>query len=320
MKTNMNKKLEVRSEKLETNGSAALPYSSNSYLLTPQCSANSYLLTPQCSAKSVKEVYPARAGMDSPVVRRPLFVARCSLFVERQRRRAAFSLAEILIAIFVLSIGLIMIAAVFPVAAKWTAEDAQTSVAQVIAKNAVAQIEAQYAGSPANIPATVLGGTNGYGPFVYSFGNAQPFQFGTHQAVTATNYAPFPLDPAPAAPTPAPVPPPGSYYWSALMLPAASTYAGSSGVYPGAQNKGIYTLYIFVFNKGDTNNVFPTPPPPLHRFRPGPDGRPSGRLPRVLLPSDLRGVHGQHCHGIAHRAAHANWVTRRRRYNWPGIS
>ena len=221
-------------------------------------SSNSYLLPPQYSAKSVKEVYPARAGMDSPVVRRPLFVDRCSLFVERQRR-AAFSLAEILIAIFVLSIGLIMIAAVFPVAAKWTAQDAQTSVAQVIAKNAVAQIQAQYSANPANIPAAVLGGTNGYGPFDYSFGTAQPYPFGTAQSYsTSANFAPSALNPAPASPTPAPVPPPGSYYWSAVMLPAASTYAGSSGVYPGAQNNGVYTLYVFVFNKGDQTNTFGT--------------------------------------------------------------
>ena len=171
-------------------------------------------------------------------------------------RRAAFSLAEILIAIFVLSIGLIMIASVFPVAAKWTAEDAQTSVAQVIAKNAVAQIRTQYLAGGLPLNATAAQPLVGYGPFVYSFGNAHPYQFGTHQAVTGTNYAPFAIDPAPAAPTPAPAAPPGNYYWSAVIVPAAGGYAGMA---PSAQLGNVYTVYVFVFSKGDQTNTFAAP-------------------------------------------------------------
>ena len=198
----------------------------------------------------------------------------CSLIIERPRRvasrpvtcnpspvtssrAAAFSLAEILIAIFVLSIGLIMIAAVFPVAAKWTAEDAQTSVAQVIAKNAVEQIKLQIlAGSlPLNSPPTAP--LVGYGPFAYSFGTAQPLPFGTAQSYSASaNFAPFALDPAPVSPTPAPVPPPGSYYWSAVIVPASSGYAG---VFPNAQLNSAYTVYVFVFSKGDASSTFPAP-------------------------------------------------------------
>ena len=176
----------------------------------------------------------------------PLLVARCSLLVERRpRRRAAFSLAEILIAIFVLSIGLIMVAAVFPIAAKWTAEDAQSTIAQVIAKDAVAQIKAQYDANPTGFPATVLAGTDGYGPFCYNFGNASPY--------------PNNANPAPTPDT-STTPPPGSYYWSAYIIPA-TTPAGSSGIYApagggGTQGSNLYTIYIFVFNKGDLNNTF----------------------------------------------------------------
>lgn len=179
-------------------------------------------------------------------------------------RRAAFSLAEILIAIFVLSIGLIMIASVFPVAAKWTAQDAQTSIAQVIAKNAVAQIRAQLAAGTGAFPAAALNSPTapqpftGYGPFAYQFGTAQPYPFGSAQAYSGSaNFAPSPLDPAPAAPTPAPVPPPGSYYWSAVLVPAASGYAGVSPY--TTQLGGIFTVYVFVFNKGDDTNVFSAP-------------------------------------------------------------
>ena len=177
-------------------------------------------------------------------------------------RRAAFSLAEILIAIFVLSIGLIMIAAVFPVAAKWTAQDAQTSVAQVIAKNAVAQIQAQFGAG--NLPAGVLNSPTaaqpftGFGPFAYQFGTAQPYPFGTAQAYSNTaNFAPSPLDPSPTSPTPAPVPPPGSYYWSAVLVPAASGYAGVSP--SSGQMNNVFTVYVFVFNKGQDANVFSAP-------------------------------------------------------------
>ncbi len=198
--------------------SAAAPYSSNSYLLTPNSS---------------------RQQPRSPVT--------CNLcpVTSSRRRRAAFSLAEILIAIFVLSIGLIMIAAVFPVAAKWTAQDAQTSVAQVIAKNAVAQIQAQ--GLIGLVP------SGGFlGPYCYDFGSPSPYP--------NANPAPIPF----AFTTP----PQGSYYWSALILPATyttGTYgpstAGSSGTFPGMQANQ-YTIFVFVFNKGDASNLFATPKPP----------------------------------------------------------
>lgn len=158
-------------------------------------------------------------------------------------RRAAFSLAEILIAIFVLSIGLIMIASVFPVAAKWTAEDAETSVGQVIAKNAVAQIQAQ-----GLIPLYLSAG-GAIGPYCYSFGNSSPYP--------NTNPAPYPV----ALSTP----PAGEYYWSAYVVPSGiavgASSAGSGGVYPGTQGN-MYTIYVFVFNKGGLSNTFPTPKAP----------------------------------------------------------
>jgi type II secretory pathway pseudopilin PulG len=159
----------------------------------------------------------------------------------RHSRAAAFSLVEILVAIFVLSIGLIMIAGVFPVAVKWTADDAQTSIAQVIAKNAVATIETQYASPSGTFPVAALNLTatppnyTGYGPFCYNFGNSSPYPN---------------ANPAPAAPGSIP---PGVYYWSALILPASSGYAG---ITPGPQTSNLYTIYVFVFNKGDINNTF----------------------------------------------------------------
>jgi|GEM_PF-1881594 len=208
MKTNMNKKLEVRSEKLETN-----------VLIHDQCSL---IIERQRRARNLSPVTSSR------------------------QRRAAFSLAEILIAIFVLSIGLIMIAAVFPVAVKWTAQDAETSIAQVIAKNAVATLQAQYSPyfySNSNVPYAI-------GPFVYSFGSSQPYP-------AFANLAPYPTGPANLA-----TPPVGQYYWTAVVCPAASTLSGTSGIPSGAgPANGIFTVAIFVFSKGDANDTFPTTAP-----------------------------------------------------------
>jgi hypothetical protein len=190
--------------------SAALPYSPNSSL------------PPQRSASVTCNLSPVTSS-------RP--------------RRAAFSLAEILIAIFVLSIGLIMIAAVFPVAAKWTAQDAQTSIAQVIAKNAVATLQAQYSSylsSKSTVPYAI-------GPFAYSFGSSQPYP-------APGNLAPYPTGPANLA-----TPPVGQYYWTAIICPAATTVSGTSGISSGAgPANGIFTVAIFVFSKGDANDTFPT--------------------------------------------------------------
>ena len=173
-------------------------------------------------------------------------------------RRAAFSLAEILIAIFVLSIGLIMIASVFPVAAKWTAQDAETSVAQVIAKNAVNILKTQYPtyfSASYAVPVTNAGGQTLYyvpycvGPFSYSFGSSQPYP-------SVGNTAPFPRGIA-NAPNPSPPQPPGQYYWTAAIAPAVNTTAGTSGIPSGfGPSNGVYSVAIFVFSKGDTNSNF----------------------------------------------------------------
>ena len=158
-------------------------------------------------------------------------------------RRAAFSLAEILIAIFVLSIGLIMIASVFPVAAKWTAEDAETSVGQVIAKNAVATLRTQfpqYFNNNSTVPYAV-------GPFAYSFGTSQPFP-------ASGDIAPYPTGPVNLA-----TPPTSQYYWTAVVCPATTTISGTSGLPAGAgPANGIFTVAIFVFSKGDVHATFPT--------------------------------------------------------------
>ena len=109
MKTNMNKKLKVRSEKLETNESAALPYSSNSYLLTPnfpigrshryrdfRIHASTWLLRP----------LPVPCNL-SPVTSLP-----------RQRRAAGFTLIEMLVALSILIILMAAVGEIFNLAGR----------------------------------------------------------------------------------------------------------------------------------------------------------------------------------------------------------
>ena len=63
---------------------------------------------------------------------------------QRFRNRPGFSLLEVLFSIFILGIGLIMVASVFPVGAEWTRQTAETSVAQAVAQQAISVIKTYY--------------------------------------------------------------------------------------------------------------------------------------------------------------------------------
>lgn len=187
------------------------------------------------------------------------------------RPARGFSLVEVLLAIFILGIGLIMVATIFPVGAKWTRENAEESLAANIARNAEAVIRAKYANG---IPVASDGTLNGIPGFyntvplperAYLFGQPNPYPaYSTwskdatyrpgdrvtdgsnffrartsNKNVTPTEGAEWrQLADDPAATS--------LYYWTALVRRS-----------PGAQNR--YNLYILVFKKGDAENVFPTP-------------------------------------------------------------
>jgi prepilin-type N-terminal cleavage/methylation domain-containing protein len=137
--------------------------------------------------------------------------------------KRAFSLIEILIAIFVLGIGLIMIAGVFPVAVKWTNQDAESTTAQIVAQNALSflRIKSLYSGS--SIPKTIVeqyvpnGGI--VGPYSYAISNSD---------------ASFAPEPVTSQVSPA-------YYWTAY---AAAPFNGSQNV------------YIFVFSPPQSDLKF----------------------------------------------------------------
>ncbi len=153
------------------------------------------------------------------------------------RARSGFSLIEILFAIFILGIGLLMVAAVFPVAIKWTNQDVQSTVGLVIARGAVAQVKvAEQAGQPifvsevgTTIPATF--------PQPYFFGTPNPtVSICTTAAASAGNGQ-------------------ARYWWQGVLVPQLAN--GSSNIAPTANAQtNTYTLYIFVFSKGDPNNNY----------------------------------------------------------------
>src|SRR4051794_28890181 len=111
------------------------------------------------------------------------------------RARRGFSLLEVLLATFILGIGLIMVASVFPVGANWTRQGTEESVGQTIALNAVAVVKSHYAPNsgdanhagqlsslPTAAPLMLQGLTNFVGangiPVAercYQFGNPLPF-------------------------------------------------------------------------------------------------------------------------------------------------
>ncbi|HUO06995.1 MAG TPA: prepilin-type N-terminal cleavage/methylation domain-containing protein [Phycisphaerae bacterium] len=175
------------------------------------------------------------------------------------RPRRGFSLLEVLLATFILGIGLIMVASVFPVGANWTREGMQDSIAQTIALNALSVIQTHY--GPGSLdpehkpgstqwPLSKVNGSNTLSPlpgFAYNSA-ASPasagiplcercYQFGSTQPFPAQN------------------PSVCLYYWTALARPTP----GSGGA--------SHDIYVFVFRKGEatqrfTRNVNPPGSPP----------------------------------------------------------
>lgn len=149
-------------------------------------------------------------------------------------RAGAFSLVEVLLAVMILGIGLVMVAAIFPVGAQWTRESAEETVGQMVARNATAIIQVRYkAGDMAAVAAgphpTWLQPLPGIGGLPLS---ERAYAFGA--------FPPYPAsDPGHA-----------SYYWTAMVRQTPSDTSGRQ-----------FDLFIFVFRKGQTEQTFTQTPP-----------------------------------------------------------
>lgn len=141
---------------------------------------------------------------------------------------------EILFAIMILALGLVMVAASFPVAIKWTRQDANKTIGRVIANNALGIIETEYtpssfSGVTTSTP-TPLPTLPSLVDRTYAFGTPTPYpdlQFQSGYPFNNGN---------------------SLYFWTALICAAPSQ---ATTTQPSVQPQPTYDLYILVFKKGN---------------------------------------------------------------------
>ena len=139
---------------------------------------------------------------------------------------------EILFAIMILALGLVMVAASFPVAIKWTRQDTNKTIGRLIATNALGIIETEY--TP-----TSFAGIN----------TSIPMPLPTLPSLIDRTYA---------FGTPTPYPDPGTtanslYFWTALACQAPSQ---ATSTLASLQPQPTYDLYILVFKKGNLTDTY----------------------------------------------------------------
>ncbi len=172
-----------------------------------------------------------------------------------------------LLAIAILGLGLILIAAAYPIAVHWTAQNAHSTIAEVIAQDAAGIIRTQCAAGDVYAPTAAP--TNPTRPVSYAWSNwtAIPGTSPTNYFATLQVPQPFVSNSAGAFYVTGSTLPATMYYWTAAIVPAPAGASASSS------SGTAYDVYIFVFNKGDISNVYnttgatpagPTPEPQLY--------------------------------------------------------
>lgn len=172
--------------------------------------------------------------------------------------RRGFTLIEIMFAIAILGVGLIMVAATFPIAIKWTTEDAQKTIGQTIAQSAVAYLYNNFgAGTIDAPPGTTAWISLATLPLpAYELKSAIPYS----TTVGGTSGNPYAL-----------------YSWTAVIREDPITFANPSAV-------PTWDVYIFVFNTGDINNIYGGSSP-LPTLSPGTIG--GGSIPIDTIGVDI---------------------------------
>lgn len=156
------------------------------------------------------------------------------------RRGAGFSLMEVLLAVMILGIGLIMVAAVFPVGATWTRQNAEETVAGIVARNAVSIIQSRY----------TQAGLSNVGNLLIALPGIN--DDANHPSLPLSERA---YDFGRNTPYPCANPSQANYYWTALIRQSGvGSQAGNPGVPVNLQHS--YDLYVLVFRKGDIGQQF----------------------------------------------------------------
>ena len=148
------------------------------------------------------------------------------------RRMRGFTLIEILLAVFILGVGLTMVACIFPVGADFTRQNVEETVAGMVAENARAIILAKYTYSDFSAVTTLM-------PLPH-------IAAGDKLSLVERAYAYGTSSPYPAA-----APATATYFWTALVRQDPET--------PPLGSRIRYDLYILVFKKGDATQAYTNP-------------------------------------------------------------
>jgi prepilin-type N-terminal cleavage/methylation domain-containing protein len=191
-----------------------------------------------------------------------------SLTASKAWHPRGFSLVEVLLAIFILGIGMIMVASVFPVGANWTRQTTEESNAQTVVQNALSVLQVHYGPSGdfhrwmapnflnPDLTANTFNGNSvlkaagaGRTPFILQAFPNFAFIPPTERAYQFGSATPFPARDATVC----------TYFWTALVRlnpahrggVAATNYIQLSASYN-------YDVYILVFRKGAVEQRFST--------------------------------------------------------------
>jgi prepilin-type N-terminal cleavage/methylation domain-containing protein len=153
--------------------------------------------------------------------------------------RRAFTLVELLLAVFLLAIGLLGLLSIFPIGADWTRQITEDSIAQNVARNALGVIQAHY-------------GPNGEQAGLISA------QINSPNLTTLPQFTKIPAGErayhyGAAVPFPAQNPKAATYFWTALIRLCPDQTTGG----PNSR----YDLYILVMKKGSVDDTYTATPP-----------------------------------------------------------
>ncbi len=232
---------------------------SGNTLVIPSSSLSSVPSVPSVSSVASVAI-PVVARSSSSSVAIPVVARSSSSSVAKHRR--GFTLIEIMFAIAILGVGLIMVAATFPIAIKWTTEDAQKTIGQTIAQSAVAYLYNNFGAGTIDAPP----GTTAWIPLA-------TLPLPAYELKSAIPYAQTVINPS----TPYVSNPYALYSWTAVIREDPITFANPSTV-------PTWDVYIFVFNKGDINNIYGGSSP-LPTLSPGTIG--GGSIPIDTIGVDI---------------------------------
>jgi hypothetical protein len=152
-------------------------------------------------------------------------------------RRGGFTLVELLLSVFLLTIGLVGLLSIFPIGADWTRQVTEESIGQSIGRIAMGRIEASYTASD-------MAGVNYYD--LRALPNLTGKIPASERAFQYGAAVPYPVGNPAAA----------MYFWTALARLSPDQTLGDGHV---------YDVYILVMKKGQPGDSFTTvtPPPPV---------------------------------------------------------